>query len=80
MSQSRIKVEKRSAGLEVRMSLGEVRANKEFGSEGIKQFLEFCMDEPDEKLVIIDMTSGAIKLEGSETPESPKPDKIHLVN
>lgn len=82
VSHTRIRVKKQEdgEGLEVRMSMGEVRANKMMGSEGIKRFLEFHMDAPDDKLVIIDMNTGAIKLEGSEYPESPIPDKTELVN
>lgn len=72
MSHTRIRIKRDTPGLEVRMSLGEVRSNSEFGSYGIKNFLEFCSGEPDDKLCIIDMETGAIKLEAPTCRKSPK--------
>jgi hypothetical protein len=70
LSQSKIKIEKKPFGLEVRMTLEEIKSNSAFGSEGVKNFLEFYQDEPGDKIVVVNMEDGSLKLDGAETPEA----------
>lgn len=78
MSQTKIKAPKQRH-TEVKFSLGEVRENAAMGSEGIKAFLEFYADEPDDRTVICDLSTGALKLDGAEMPEA-KSEVAPLVN
>jgi len=65
LSQSRLKVRRdKERNLEVCMTLGEMRDNKQLGGDGMKRFLEFYSDEPDDRTVIVDMQTGAFRLEG----------------
>ena len=78
MSQSKIRG-KEVRHTEVHLTLKEIRDNAVFGSEGVKRFLEFNSEASDDAIVIVNLETGALKLEGSEMPEA-KSEVQPLVN
>jgi hypothetical protein len=68
MSQSKRKVKKEKLA---RISLGEVRAKKHLGSGGIKNFLDYYADALDSSVVLLNATTGEIKMEKEEKKEEP---------
>ena len=71
MSQSKIKTSLKvvKPHMTVRFTLAEIRGNSEFGRDGVKDFLEFHANEPEDRIVIVDLETGELRLEDVKAPQ-----------